>query len=294
MIGRVLRAPALHFLVIGAVLFAARGRFERAPDPAIAAIDPAELAGLGPEEIEDEVLHREALALGLDRRDGTVGERLRRLGAFVGEDSGNEAALEESARRLGLDRSDLVVRRHLVEMVRLATGRLGAGDMPSETELRAYLEQHPDDFAAPERLRLTHVYLARDRHGAALESDALQVLGELRRDGVDPSAAAARGDAFLGGAEIGPASAVDLDRMFGAGFASALADAPVARWVGPVRSSYGLHLVWVRDRLPAGLPALDAVRGRVLHRMLRERSAERSRERIDALRARYAPGVVQN
>src|SRR5204863_121676 len=83
----------------------------------------------------EEVLYREALARGFDRRDAAVRERLVRLGGFVSEEAGGSRdVLEREARRLGLERSDLVVRRHLVEMMRLAAGWLGPDDRPSEAE----------------------------------------------------------------------------------------------------------------------------------------------------------------
>jgi parvulin-like peptidyl-prolyl isomerase len=66
-----------------------------------------------------------------------------------------------------------------------------------------------------------------------------------------------------------------------------VAAAPLAAWVGPVPSSYGLHLVWVHEREPGGLPSLAAVRSRVVHALLEERRQVRLRERMTALRARY-------
>jgi peptidyl-prolyl cis-trans isomerase C len=288
MIARLFASPALHFVVLGALLFAGRAMIAPATGVARVPLTPDDVARLGdPHAVEEEMLAREALALGLDRRDGAVRERLRRLGAFVGEDPRNEAALEDEALRLGLERQDLVVRRHLAEMMRLAAGRLGPADLPSEDDLRDYLARHGEEFAVPARVRLVQVYLARDRH-AALDADAARLLDALRGD-ASPDRAAERGDAFIAGADIGPASVDELDRTFGAGFGAAIADAPVASWFGPVRSSYGLHLVWVRDRAPAHVPPLDAVRARVVHRVLDERSAIRARERIDALRTRYAP-----
>ena len=178
---RLLRAPLAHFLALGAALLALRGWFDpaRAPKPraVISAVDVARLAEAWAEEhgsppdaaatqrlvnaaIDEEVFYREALARGFDRRDGAVRERLVRLGGFVGEESARDrASLEREARRLGLERSDLVIRRHLVEMMELAVGRLGEADLPSEPELREYLARHAGDFAQPARVRLTHVYL---------------------------------------------------------------------------------------------------------------------------------------
>jgi len=137
------RAPALHFLLAGALLFAMRSVAEQRRQTAA---DGATLS-------DDELLYREALALGVDRRDPAVRERLVRLGGFVGEERDERQAQEEEARRLGLERSDLVVHRHLAEMMRLAAGRLDAADYPTEGELAAYLAAHAGAFRAPPRVR---------------------------------------------------------------------------------------------------------------------------------------------
>src|SRR5262249_58581102 len=124
-----LREPALHFLLAGALLFGAKSVAERG----------RQATPSGPAVSDDELLYREALALGVDRRDPAVRERLVRLGGFVGEDRGERDALEREARRLGLERSDVVIRRHLAEIMRLAAGRLGAPHNPRRGGLRALL-----------------------------------------------------------------------------------------------------------------------------------------------------------
>src|SRR2546425_2025127 len=93
---RVLRAPLLHFLVIGALLLGLRAWWEPASVPRARIVIGADLARLretwteehdappsgAAEEalvrdaIDEEVLYREALARGFDRRDAAVRERL--------------------------------------------------------------------------------------------------------------------------------------------------------------------------------------------------------------------------
>lgn len=278
LLGRLMHAPALHFLLLGGMLLAGRTWWE----------------ARAPVGRDDDILHHAALALGVDRADPAVRTRLVRLGGFVGEEGEHEeAVLEREARRLGLERSDLVVRRHLVQMMRLATRRLGPGDLPTETELAAYLDRHAAGFTAPARIRLTHVYLSRERRGAAADAEASALLAELRQSAEPPEAAAGRGDAFVHGTTVGPASRADLQRFFGDAFARAVADAPAGTWLGPVASAYGLHLVWVHERLPETAPTLAAVRGQVLHRWLAERGAARSAERLAALRVRFG-GIIED
>src|SRR5262245_37644658 len=302
-----LRSPLVHFLALGGALLALRMWWApdepRDPRPrvVIAAADVARLRAAWSEEhgtpptaaaerrlvdaaIEEEVLYREALARGFDRQDDAVRERLVRLGSFVGEE-GPRDALEREARHLGLERADLVIRRHLVEMMRLAAAHLGPDEMPTEAELETYLAEHAAEFAEPARVRLTHVYVSEDAHGPAARALASSRLDDLRGSG--RAAAAGRGDAFIHGAEI-DASPDELARFFGAEFAAGLASVATGRWEGPLRSTYGFHLVWIDARTPGKTPDFARVRGRVLHRWLSEKRDARARATIAALRARYA------
>jgi hypothetical protein len=183
------------------------------------------------------------------------------------------------------------VRRHLVGLMRLALSRPAAADLPSDAELEEYLAAHAERFTQPARVRLSHVFVSRDRHGATLARQAERLLARLRDAGTGPAAAAAQGDPFLRGAHLPAASEADLDRIFGSGFAAALRDAPPATWSGPIASSYGLHLVWIHERTAPRLPRLDEVRAQVTHEVLEARGRARLRDRLDALRARYQVAV---
>ncbi len=176
------------------------------------------------------------------------------------------------------------MKRHLALVMRLAAGRLEPGERPTEADVRAYLARHEAELATPVRVRFTHVYLGRARHGAALDASANALLQSLRRDAVSPERGAAFGDPFPIGSAVGPLSDADVDRRFGPGFATALDAVEPGTWAGPITSSYGLHLVWIHERIPAAVPSLDAVHGRLVHRLLRERQEARARERIAALR----------
>jgi peptidyl-prolyl cis-trans isomerase C len=311
---RAVALPAVQFAIIGGVLFASErwwpawsprpAAIERAPivvssaDVARwrrdwmlrtgAAPTAAEEAALLDDAVDDEVLLREAVARGFDRDDRVVRARLVKLGRYLGLGTGaDDAGIEREARALAFDRSDVAVRRHLIEMMRLAASKPARADLPREADLQAYYAEHVEQFTAPARVRLTHVYLSRTRRGAALEGDAARVLDALRQGGVSPRDVAALGDPFIRGAVLPPATAQQLGQIFGAGFAAALAELPLRTWAGPVPSSYGLHLVWIDERQPATALPLAAVRNQVLHALLRARGEQRLRSNLRALRTHY-------
>ncbi len=304
---RALGVPIVHFLAIGALLFALErvwARLVPAPRATIVvtseqlarlrrswtdsrgrAPDSAEERQIIADAVDDEILHREALAAGLDRDDRSVQNRLAQLAAALNlvPDTGPPQLVEDQARSLGFGQSDPVIATHLANMMRLALARTGPSDMPSDEDLQRYLQRNADRFTQPARVRLAHVYFGSD----AGEDEVLRVRAELQARGVQPSDAVGRGRAFVLGAEVGPVSQAELARLFGGDLAAAVAAAPLREWTGPLRSAYGLHLVWVHERLAGRIPDLDSVRTRLVHAFLEERAAAKLRARMKAVRARY-------
>ncbi|HET6467619.1 MAG TPA: peptidyl-prolyl cis-trans isomerase [Geminicoccaceae bacterium] len=317
------RAPALHFLAAGALLFLANGWWERhAPDAAAPdAQEPVvvgaaqieqlrrdlivrkgrppsapQLAAAVAEVVDEELLYREALAIGLDRDNAALRQRLVQIARFVGADpAADEETLYQRALALGLDRSDPVVRRHLVAKMRLVAASLPlAGETaPDEAELEAYLQRHADTFREPARYRLSHVYLSDDRRGGRAEADARHVRDRLQAEGVPPEAAPGLGDPFLGGHHLPWQTLERLSGSLGAALAREAGGIEPGIWSEPVRSAFGWHLIWVHEVRPAALPPLAAVRDRVLRALLAERRQWRVEQTLAALRARYPVRIEQ-
>lgn len=296
-----LSAPAVHFVVLGALLFAFTP-----PDRPVIVVSRAHVDALrgdgdvvwdraSPETrralieqvIDDEILLREAWARGVPDRDPVVAERLERIGRFVSQ-HGDEEQLDASdavdgARELGLERGDVVIRRYLKEMMRLAIAREADRHLPTEADLEAHLREHRERFVRPAQVRLTQVFVS-SRRGAGREEYAHRLLGEL--SALAPEEAASQGDPFPVGREF-VAGRKRLMRTFGVAFADAVAQLETGRWGGPIESAYGSHLVWVHERTSEALPALDEVRSQVVHHWLRVRRAEHLRQRLTELRDRY-------
>jgi hypothetical protein len=225
-----------------------------------------------------------------------IRQRLVQIAGFVAESPDqDEQALYETALRLGLDRSDVVVRRQLAEFMRLAARNvaLEGEQPPDDRELEGHLQRHLDQFAQPWRVRLTQLYLSEDRRGDAAEGDARHLLDEIRAGRVTAEAALEQGDPFLLGDQLPWQTGEALSELMGPDFADGVAALPPGEWSGPLRSGYGWHLVRVDAVRPAIVPSLDVVRGRVLQAVLEERRAWRLRETLRALRARYAVKVEE-
>ena len=144
--------------------------------------------------------------------------------------------------------------------------------------MKAYLQAHSDTFRVERRWSFRQVYLNADRRGAAAEAQARALRERLA--GARPDVAIdGLGDAVMLPAEVPRSTRAEVARQFGDEFADALLAAGLGQWTGPIRSGYGLHVVLVRERTDARLPALSEVRAQVE----REFTADRRTRQLDAM-----------
>lgn len=268
--------PLLHFLVLGALLFAAARWLASRPSA-----DPIAASAASDEEL----LVREARQLGLDRGDPVVRGRLVRNLRLTGDPPGSTDALYRQALALGMDQSDFVVRHRLAERMEARLRAADAGPPAGEAELRAYYEQHVSVWTRPAAFEIAHVFFSRARRGAVAGSDARAELARLRAARVGPDAGSAHGDPCLLGSQLPLRSQAALARDFGPAFSDAVAVLEPGAWSEPIASSYGVHLVWVRARAVAEPEPFEAVRARVEDALRSERSDAALRAGIAALRA---------
>jgi len=82
-----------------------------------------------------------------------------------------------------------------------------------------------------------------------------------------------------------------VESTYGGDFAAGLAGADTGRWTGPIRSSFGLHLVFVEQREDAQVPKLAEVRESVRREWENARRAESGRRFYDDLLKQYQVSV---
>lgn len=287
---RVLRSPALHFVLIGLTLYAWDGtrlpaeearrivipqsRIDRAHSAFVRvngrAPDADERRTFVDHIVEQEVLYQYALELGLHEQP-VVRRRLAQIARFVAENPHERSTEEERAAHaveLGLHHGDLVVRRILIDGARRLIRAPWLVRRPDEATLQSYLDAHGEEFLAPAVTRITQIAVNRLKHGESAEGRALAIAEMLRAGAVPPEEAIALGDELQVPAALPSLSEPDLARKLGHRFARGVADVPAGEWSEPLPSIHGLHVVYVHERAPAYVPPLSEVRDRVRRRFL--------------------------
>ncbi|MEF9996635.1 MAG: peptidylprolyl isomerase, partial [Burkholderiaceae bacterium] len=266
-----LKEPLVHFLILGALLalIDSHLRPNAATPPSEIVVTEAQVRSLGqnfqrvwmrpptPEEIEgliashirEEVLVREALALGLDRDDAMIRRRLQQKMEFIAEAANIE---------------------------------------PSDAELAAYLNQHAADFVVEPRLTLTQIYLDPSRRPASIDAEVGRLLATLNTQRGDTEAAAIGDRLLLLEPRYEGVSKSELERIFGTQFAEQAVEQPLGRWVGPLNSGFGVHLVRLESIEREQRPALEHVRPLVEREWQNRRRQELSQAVFERLQTKYS------
>jgi len=208
-----------------------------------------ELDGLIDDYVKEEIMYREAIAMGLDRDDAIIRRRLRQKMEFLSED-------------------------------------IAASITPTDVELQAYLDENPDKFRTPPRYSFTHVYFSVDRRKDAAQSDATNAVTAMNRQG-GVEAAEGQGDPFPLPATFGDMSERDVAGLFGQEFAAALAPLEPDTWHGAVASGYGWHAVYISERVDGRIPEFREIRDVVQRELMFARRQEMSQGIYAQFRDRY-------
>jgi hypothetical protein len=265
-IKRALREPLVQFLLGGALLFALYGVV-------------AEDAAYAPDRIVIDADRVANLAATFQRpwlRPPTQEELEALVRDFV-----DEEILYREGLALGLDRDDLVIRRRLRQKVEYLHADLVAFESVTEAELEEYFTAHRERYREPAEFSFRHVYVNPNEASGSPHDRANRLLAELREG------AALVGDTTLLPQAMQGVSEQEIGSVFGEGFAGDLASLAGESWLGPVASTYGLHLVRIDERIPTRMPELDEVRQEVTREFESARRVEENTRFLEELRARY-------
>ena len=271
---RWLREPLLHFLLAGLALFVVY----RALNPVAADRDASNRITV----TEDDV-RQMSIAWRAQGRPAPTPEQVRSLV----ESRVREEVLYREALALGLERNDAVVKRRLAQRMELLAEELSATDDPRPEELKAWFAQSPERFALAPRASFRHVYFSPDRRGARTRDDAARSLDKLAGKPADSAIAAQVADPFMFQSAYTDRSFEQVAGVFGPQFARALFGLKPGSWQGPIESGYGWHLVWVDSLTPSRAAAFEEVEAEVRQEWIAERRAEAKRKAYESMRARY-------
>lgn len=271
---RLFREPLVHFVLLGAALFAmsrivspAAGRTAASRQITLTLDDlrqmqigfaaqwqrppnEPEMLALIENRIKEEILYREALTMGLDKNDTIVKRRMAQKMEFLAED-------------------------------------VSAAREPTTEELKAWFATNTTMFTQPARVTFRHLYFSPDRRGKSAWPDATAALGRLAGKPASSPGAAALGDPFMFQDYLADRTPDQIAKDFGPPFAKALFVQKPGAWAGPIESGYGWHLVFLDSLTPERAASFEEVEPDVKTAWLATRKQQAKDAAYTAMRAKY-------
>ena len=269
---RFLREPLIHFFVLGLAVFGLHVVLDRKPetivdDPYLVEVSSADIEWMW--TLFNKKMGREPTRQ--DLRD-QVNQLIR------------EQILSREAVAMGLDEGDIVVRRRLVQKVEFLFKDLSAVTEPTEDDLRNYYAKNRPKYEMPPQVTFSQAYFSIDSRGV---DGAKQAAQALTKEGHDPSKASTLGDASMLPPECAKCGTREIINRFGKDFAKAVKNLEPGSWYGPIRSAYGFHAVYIYARQEAILPKLENIIDRVRNDWMFENQEENARRVYGEIRSRY-------
>jgi len=271
LIRKFVREPLVHFIALGALgflLFHFNANRD-APQDGKIVVTPGKV---------------EQLATGFSRTWQRSPTQHELDGLF--DDYIREEVLYREALAMGLDKDDTIVRRRMRQKLEFLTEEASAAALPTDQDLQSWLDKHPDKFRVEPAIAFSQVYFNTRRRGESASAAAAKAHARLNRAEKN-IAPPELGDPTMLPHELPPTRVDEVASVFGNEFAQHIAQLEPGHWAGPVQSSYGWHLVYVSERTEGRSRPLAAVREAVQREWLEARRKEVVDSTYNKLREKY-------
>ena len=264
----------VHFLLLGVLLFFGYNWLNPEHEKSVIEIGPALVA---------QIEQKWALQWG---RGPTEQELQDLIETHV-----REQVLSREAIAMGLDRDDPVIRRRLAQKVDFLIDDVSNLEQLDNASLSEYFQNNLELFTSEPLYSFHHVYINPDKHHG--KDDFIKdLLNQLQSKAITSSDAKNYGDPFITGISFTRQSRSRINRVFGKGFAEALSGLELKQWSGPVSSGYGLHLIFLEDYQAPLQAEFDDVLEEVKKHYLWVRRQALKEKAYQELRQRYQVNVI--
>lgn len=271
---RLLHEPLIHFLLIGAALFAVFHYAQR-----------GRTAAPSSRQIQlslDELAQVTVLFQSQWRRDPTAEEFSRMV-----EQKVQSEVLYREALSMGLDKNDEIVKRRMAQKMQFLAEDVAAAHEPTTTELKAWFARNTDKFAMPKRISFRHLYFSPDKRSTHAKDDAAKALAQLNDQPEGVKLPEASADPFMFQEYYRDRAPDYLGKEFGPQFALAVEKLQPGSWQGPIQSGFGWHLVFVDTAIPGRIPDFEEIESDVKTAWLAEQKELAWDKAYKEMRAKY-------
>jgi len=306
-----LNKPWLHFLLLGTVFYQLQGALFPNPKTVIGPLNearisallqqwqtstgqqpsPKQQARLIAQELDRDMLLQRALEQDFHLHDTIVYQRLIRNMDFLQLAEGkSDTELFDQALEMRLHLDDTVVKRRLIQLMEQQLLAHNRPPRPSAEQIKAEFEKRFVELRKPALYSIEHIFFNQQR-----ESEAPAVIASITQKKLDVKAARQLSSPYLQGHKFTRQTPRQLAQNFGKEFVLSLqlAHATAPQWLGPIRSAFGLHYVWLAALETSRDARLEEVEPQLRRDLEYVAQAQALQNAIAALRNDYDVKVQQ-
>lgn len=216
------------------------------------------------------------------------------------EEIGNEVRQEllyREGQALGFDRDDSIIKQRVAQKVEFLAVDLAQVQSPpiDERAVRSAYERAKAEYVRPKRVSLRQLLFNTDDDAERARERAGLLYERLKSGAIDFEAARAQATPTLLPASLEQADLTELARSYGSEFAKQVLNVTKAGLLPPLGSGFGIHIVEVTRVLPSGPLPFDEAKEDIRLELERRQQAQAERKLYERLRDKYevriAPGV---
>ncbi len=238
MFKRILQEPLLHFLVVGSILFFYLSNNDDGRQKEQIIISKGKINQLSSqfEKTRQRKATKEELQTLIDNQ-------IREDLAF------------KQGEEMGLIENDSIIKRRVQQKIEFMLNDSIASIEPTQVELQAFMDRHKERYTIAPVYSFKHIYINPEKH-----ENLDDTIERLKAEDL-MLVFSKRGDSVMLESVYQNISTAQIARLFGMKFVKALDELPQHKWTGPVKSGYGVHLVYIEkkeERHPATLKELES------------------------------------
>jgi len=198
-----------------------------------------------------------------------------------------EDVLYRQAVAMGLNEDDPITRRRMAQKLEFLTSDLAMMVQPAEGDLEQYFSDNSEAYRAPDRMTFSQVFFDPDSRGNTTLEDAAETLVKLQAEGVPTEESMQAGDGFMLQSDFVSVTPTEAARQMGSSFVEAVVQLEPGSWYGPVLSGYGVHLVYMYDFQKSPPAVFEDVQAAVLENWQLEQREKFNTDFLENLKTRY-------
>ncbi len=166
------------------------------------------------------------------------------------------------ALKMNLDHNDEIIKRRLAQKMQFLSNDIASLKEPTNEELQQYYKDHSEKYLTPYSYSLYQITFSPDKRENNFQ-DAAETLSQFPASTFEEMKN--RGDQLPFRYYFEDVSANDLSLQLGSKFPEALLNKEINKWIGPIPSGFGVHLVYITQIIEPQLPEFDSIKKSIIN-----------------------------